>query len=373
MAKNDSDFGAYFTDRYGNIVDVPDTSDESEKSNCGGDCDCGRNTPPMFRKPRRKRAAAPITMPTKRVATSTSLPTNRSAAPSPLPTKTPEPHKPTLLDEIVGLAVAVLIFTAVEFLQWGLEQTAMDVKISILSAFAVFVLLVAFLGNQDESNNKTHSASFIEYLEVVVQLFTVPIVVYLRLNGYPVVESICIPNASSFVFLSMIHIYNDSESAQLLSYVYEFLASVLVYISDKFATLDIRVAKYQNLDNYLVIFHILGGLFGFVYWSVRQEVLKNLLYVQAVVFAYQVIRYAYYHVYPELVRAIMKFIELVCPLVFKLIRRIITTVEWACKIALVSFKIWWASAIYAIKLVGLFWIPILSTVAVIVACVLAEV
>ena len=161
--------------------------------------------------------------------------------------------------------------------------------------------------------------------------------------------------------------------ASMLSYVYEFLVNILLYISDRFATLDIRVAKYQNLDNYLVIFHILGGLFGLVYWSVRQEVLKNLLYVHVAVFAYQVLKYAYYNIYPELVKVIMDFIEWICPFLRKLIHRTIVNIEWMCRITLVSFKIWWASLIYAIRLVGLFWIPVFGTVAVIVACVLVEV
>jgi hypothetical protein len=184
---------------------------------------------------------------------------------------------------------------------------------------------------------------------------------YILLTAFVIMSSVCI-------IVYSIYNWNINIIANLLSYVYEWLVSILLYISDKFATLDVRVAKYQTLDNYLVIFHILSGLAGLAYWIITQVLLKNLLYVQAVVFVYQVIKYVYYNIYPELVRIIMNFIEWAFPHLCKLLKKLVVNIEYMCKIVLVSFKICWASMIYMLKLLHLFWIPVALTIVVVAGC-----
>jgi len=169
-----------------------------------------------------------------------------------------------------------------------------------------------------------------------------------------------------------VYLFNNWRSevnrvAVWLSYIYNCLTELLNYIYFKMATLDIRVAKYQNLDTYLEIFHFISGGFHIAVYAWSRSLTYKLVYVQIIVFTYQVLKWIFYNIYPELVKLIVEYIY---PVVKKFVTRALENIKWLLYITLVNTRILYACTIYVLKLAWLFWIPVVVTAAVITLCVM---
>ena len=133
----------------------------------------------------------------------------------------------------------------------------------------------------------------------------------------------CIFLICILVFLFGCHfiIYN---SKYILNVIYNIGCQILGKIKNLSQSVNARMQKYLTLDNYLLIFHVFC-CFYYVVESLFKPTKSNnlLLWVQIAVGGYQLVKFLWYNILPELLIKLCDFIRYIYNDLFSLVCRII--------------------------------------------------
>jgi hypothetical protein len=156
-----------------------------------------------------------------------------------------------------------------------------------------------------------------------------------------------------------------AQITEYLSYVYSCLTELLNYMYSLIPTLNLRVAEYHNLDNYLELFQTICGLYHIGAYVLTKSLTYKLLGLQGAVLAFQILKWAYYNIYPTFIKFIYEYLY---PILAEYFEQFVTITVLILNIIWVNVKLMVTGINYLFNLAYIFYVPIAVTIVVIVVC-----